>query len=600
MAAMRAAITFVCDRLSLAVVAIGSVVMLLVFVTVEVNATQLGSFPLHFEANTDAVQVQSGTPGNGALQTGDRIDLERLTPEQRFALLAARSNAQMQLTVRRGSHRFPLLLSATPPDYSRRATIARDIAIPLSFFLSLGLATTLFLMRPRPITLAFYIYTLLVLVKVNQSVLDLARWPINLASDLVVQIVYPLTQITLLVFAQRLYGRKGKAWPWFFGASIVLSVLVFVVWVDPIVWLVFQKFQMPGPTRLLMSGSDALLLVSVICGLAYVASGARALDRRRVAWVIAGIALAPILDLLWAVSDVLSAITGDASVALLALEAWTDALQPWFAVIGSSFVLYGFLSQRVIDFRFVIGRAVLYGATTVVLVLFFGVIEWWAEQLFESTRPALYVSLAAALIIGFSLKSIHERVESLLNRIFFRQQRYSEEILQRAARALANTSSEKTLVEFLIDEPVRVLRLSSSALFLATSDGTQFERRADHGWNVAEVQRVDVEDPIIVALRADLGSIEFDEARLESIALPRGRKAPSLVIPLVMRSRVFGFVLYGGREDDVPLTSEERALLEAIASSAAAAYDHIDADHSRARIHTLEDQIRGLGGAVPE
>jgi hypothetical protein len=58
--------------------------------------------------------------------------------------------------------------------------------------------------------------------------------------------------------------------------------------------------------------------------------------------------------------------------------------------------------------------------------------------------------------------------------------------------------------------------------------------------------------------------------------------------------------LYGGREDDVPLTSEERALLEAIASSAAAAYDHIDADHSRARIHTLEDQIRGLGGAVPE
>ncbi len=269
-------------------------------------------------------------------------------------------------------------------------------------------------MRPRPITLAFYIYTLLVLVKVNQSVLDLARWPINLASDLVVQIVYPLTQITLLVFAQRLYGRKGKAWPWFFGASIVLSVLVFVVWVDPIVWLVFQKFQMPGPTRLLMSGSDALLLVSVICGLAYVASGARALDRRRVAWVIAGIALAPILDLLWAVSDVLSAITGDASVALLALEAWTDALQPWFAVIGSSFVLYGFLSQRVIDFRFVIGRAVLYGATTVVLVLFFGVIEWWAEQLFESTRPALYVSLAAALIIGFSLKSIHERVENLL------------------------------------------------------------------------------------------------------------------------------------------------------------------------------------------
>jgi hypothetical protein len=600
MPAMHAAVTFVCDRLSLAVVAIGTVLMVLVFVTVEVNATHLGSFPLHFEDNTDRVQVQSGSAGGTALQTGDRIDLSQLTPEQRFALLAAPSNARMQLTVRRGSHRFPLLLSATPPDYSRRATIARDIGIPLSFFLSLGLATTLFLMRPRPITLAFYIYTLLVLIKVNQSVLELARWPVNLGSDLLIQIVYPLTQITLLIFAQRLYGRRGRAWPWLFGTALVLAVLVFIVWVDPIVWLVFQKFEMPGPTRLLMSGLDMLLLVCVICGLAYIASGARALEGRRVAWVIAGIALAPILDLLWAVSDVLSALIGDTSTALLALEAWTDALQPWFAVIGSAFVLYGFLSQRVIDFRFVIGRAVVYGATTVILVLFFGIIEWWAEQIFESTRPALYVSLAAALIIGFSLKSLHDRVEDILNRIFFRDQRRAEEILQRAARALSNTSSEKTVIEFLIDEPVRVLGLSSSALFLATPDGATFERRADRGWSVSELQRIDAEDPVIVALRADLGSIEFDERRLESIALPTGRKAPTLVIPLIMRGRVFGFVLYGGRQDDVPLTGDERTLLEAIATSAAAAYDHIDADRSRSRIHALEDQLHGLGATVSE
>ncbi|HEY1429194.1 MAG TPA: GAF domain-containing protein, partial [Candidatus Tumulicola sp.] len=259
-----------------------------------------------------------------------------------------------------------------------------------------------------------------------------------------------------------------------------------------------------------------------------------------------------------------------------------------------------FLSQRVVDFRFVIGRAVLYGATTVVLVLFFGVIEWWAEQLFESTRPALYVSLAAALIIGFSLKSMHERVEGLLNRIFFRDQRRAEETLQRAARALSNTSSEKTVVEFLIEEPVRVLRLSSSALFLATADGTEFERRADHGWDAAEIRRIDAEDPVIVALRADLDSIEFDERRLESIALPTGRKTPTLAIPLVMRGRVFGFVLYGARENDIRLSQEERALLEAIATSAAAAYDHIDADHSRARIHTLEERLRGMGAAIPE
>jgi hypothetical protein len=596
---MRSAIRFLCDRLSLAIVAIGTVLMLLVFVSVETNATHLGSFPLHFENNTDRVQVQASST-SGTLQTGDRIDLSQMTPEQRFKLLAAPSSASMALTVRRGAQRFPILLSATPPDYSRRATMARDIGIPLSFFLSLGLATVLFIIRPMPITLAFYCYTLLVLIKVNQSVLELARWPVNLGSDLLIQVVYPLTQITILIFAQRLYGRRGRAWPWFFGTSLVLAIVVFVIWVDPIVWLVFQRFQLPGPTRLMMSASDTLLLTSVICGLAYIASGATGLDRSRVAWVVAGIALSPMLDLLWAVSDTLSALIGDTSTPLLAVEAWADALQPWAAVIGSAFVLYGFLSQRVIDVRFAIGRAVLYGASTLILVVFFGIIEWWAEQIFESTRPAVYVSLAAALVIGFSMKSLHGRVEDILNRIFFREQRRAEEILRRAARALANTSSEKTLVEFLIDEPVRVLHLASSALFVATSDGTAFERRADRGWNTNETQRIDAEDPIIVALRADLGSIEFDEGRLESIVLPTGRKAPTLVIPLIMRGRVVGFVLYGSREDDVALTPPERALLEAIAASAAAAYDHIDADRSRERIVTLEDRLRGLGAAVPE
>jgi hypothetical protein len=598
---LKVCVTFVCERLSLAVVAIGSVVMVLVFVTVEVNATHLGSYPIKFERDTDRVRVQSGAPvGANELQTGDRIDLGRLSEQQRFSLLAAPSNAQLTVRAQRGGRSFLVHLSANPPDYSRRAMLTRDIGIPLSFFLSLGLASALFLMRPRPITLAFYLYTILMLVKVYQSSLDLATWPINVASDLAIQVVYPLAQLMILIFAQRLYGRPSRAWPWIIGSAVVLSLLVFVVWVDPIVWMVFQRYALPGPMRVLMSGFDTLLLVVVLCGLAYIASGATAIDRRRVTWVIAGIALAPILDLTWAVTDVISALVGDTSTVLLAIGIWTDALAPWFGLLGAIFVLYGFLSERVIDFRFVIGRAVLYGTTTLVLVLIFGVIEWWAEQLFESTRPALYVSLTAALVIGFSLNALHGRIEDLLNRVFFREQHSAEERLRRAARALANTSSEKTLVEFLIEEPVRVLGLDSAALFLAATEDGTFERKAAHGWNQSEVERIDPEAPLIVALRADLGSsIPLDERQLVGTAVPGGRKAPSLVVPLVMRGSTFGFVFYGGRSDGVPLSKAERTLLEAIALSAAAAYDHIDADRSRVRIRTLEDRLHELGAPVP-
>jgi GAF domain len=591
---LKPAIAFACQRLSLAVVALGTVVMVIVFVVIESNSTRLGFFPILFQHNDNVVQVKAGSSPM-LLHTGDRIDLNALTPQQRFALAAgARAKTALPLQVTRRGRTFNAVVTASPPDFSPRAALARYVGIPLCFFLSLGLAGALFLVRPRPITLAFYLYTILMLVKVNESPLDLAAWPMSLASHLAIQFVYPAAQLMILIFAQRLYGGAGRAWKWFLSAATGLSVLVLFAWVDPIVWMVFQRFGFPGPVLLFESVLDASLLVVVLTGLAYIASGATTIARGRVYWVIGGIALAPLLDLTWALANILSTLIGNTSIPLLTLMQWTDALLPWFGLAGSIFVVYGFLSQRVLDFRFAIGRAAIYAAVTGVILLIFGIIEWWVQQVFEDTKPTIFVSLFAALFIGFSLNALHGRIEMLLNTVFFREQRRAEEALRHAARALANTSSEKTLVEFLVDEPARVLGLTEDALFLARGDDGAFVRAADRGWRRREAERIDREDPLIVELRAEQASIVLgDRPRAETI-LPAGDRAPSLVVPLLMRGTLFGFVFYGGRSDGTPFTADERELLESIASSAAAAYDHIDANRSRERIAELEERLRML------
>jgi GAF domain-containing protein len=187
-----------------------------------------------------------------------------------------------------------------------------------------------------------------------------------------------------------------------------------------------------------------------------------------------------------------------------------------------------------------------------------------------------------------------------LNTFFFRDQRRAEEALRHASRALANTSSDRTLIEFLVEEPVKVLGLTSAALFLAERDGGAFVRAADRGWTHQETERIDPEDPLIVELRAELAPIVLDGRPRAETILPGGSKAPSLVVPLLMRGGVFGFVFYGPRSSGMPLTTDERSLLEAIAHSAGAAYDHIDADKSHARIRKLEDQLRSVGAAIPD
>lgn len=591
---VRTAVTFVCERLPLAVVAIGTVLMVIVFIVAEGHATQLGTFPVRFEQNSNRVEVVAGAAAGG-IATGDHIDLQALTGAQRFALVGgAHATIAIPVTVTRKSRTFHTNLVASSPDYSPRATLTRYLGTPLCFFLSLALATALFLARPRPITLAFYVYTMLMLIKVSKIPLDLAGWPISFSSYLASQVIYPATQLMILIFAHRLYGRPSRGWPWILGTALVLSVLVFFAWTDPIVWMVYQRWGMPGPSLLFESLCDALLLGVVLVGLAYIASGSTGIARGRVSWVIAGIALAPILDLTWALTNVISTLAGNVSVPLLDLQDWTVALLPWFGLAGAVFVVYGFLSERVLDFRFAIGRAAIYGGVTAIILLFFGIIEWWAEQIFESTRPAIYVSLFAALFIGFTLNALHGRVENFLSTFFFRDQRRAEEALRHAARALANTSSEHTLVEFLVEEPVRVLGLTSAALFLARGENGAFERTADRGWTRQEAECIDADDPLIVELRAELAPIALDGRPRAKTILPGGAKAPSLVIPLLMRNAVFGFVFYGPRSNDMLLTSDERSLLEAIARSAGAAYDHIDAERSHARIAELESRLRAL------
>ena len=95
-----------------------------------------------------------------------------------------------------------------------------------------------------------------------------------------------------------------------------------------------------------------------------------------------------------------------------------------------------------------------------------------------------------------------------------------------------------------MDEPVRVLGLNvGRALSSRMSEDGAFERAADRGWNRHEAESIDPEDPLIVELRAELAPSCSTDARAPETILPGGEKAPSLVMPLVMRGAVFGFVL---------------------------------------------------------
>jgi hypothetical protein len=80
--------------------------------------------------------------------------------------------------------------------------------------------------------------------------------------------------------------------------------------------------------------------------------------------------------------------------------------------------------------------------------------------------------------------------------------------------------------------------------------------------------------------------------------MPVGAQAPVLAVPALARSDLYAFALYGARRDGAVLNSDERALLGSLVSSAAATFDHLDAQRAREEIQDLRRRLSELTGTA--
>ena len=151
---------------------------------------------------------------------------------------------------------------------------------------------------------------------------------------------------------------------------------------------------------------------------------------------------------------------------------------------------YALLNRRVLDIGFALNRVAIFSGVSIVLVGAFMLFEWalgsWLQQTSHTT--SLVVGAAVALLLGFSIRFVHDRVEHVLDRVFFRKRHEDEEAIRRFAREAAYVTDPDILTERTIDVLERHADASFARLALANGNGKYGE--------------VDENDPAIVSLRS--------------------------------------------------------------------------------------------------
>ena len=310
--------------------------------------------------------------------------------------------------------------------------------------------------------------------------------------------------------------------------------------------------------------------------------------RQRTSWVIAGLAVSAVVLGAQAL-DVVTHFWPSTAVGVDALSL--------FNVAVPLTVAYAVLRHNILDIRFVISRALVYGVMTSLLVVVFALIDWIFVKQLENTGLGIVAEVGAAVGLGFWLNSLHHHVDQFVDSVFFRQRYLMEKRLARVAGALPHAVTADFVDETLVAEPHNALQLASCAVFRRIDDG-QYVRTKSLGWSDDDCRTLDLNDPMLLQLVAGQVPLDLHDLRWPRTDLPDGAARPVLAVPVLVRRQLIDFALYGSRAVGEALDPDEVKSLNALASGASVAFDHIEAEELRRKVDAVVRENQALRTAI--
>jgi hypothetical protein len=516
--------------------------------------------------------VGEGWPAaNAGLRGGDLADVRQMTVIDRFGIIGQPlSGKKMVLPIQRGAQHFQATViarpdegwNALPPDY-----VGALAAVWLSAFAWLFAVRRSSANDVRLLTLTLICSVLwIVTEKRNVAV----PW---ISGYALIAVVFALSGPIALAlwaqfasqFAQPLSPLRRALRNGCFLLGVVSAIVglgyplgVLTLWVDPVALGLSPIWTLPHSLQ---------VLSALTCGLVAIAS-ARGEQRQRAGWSIASIAL------IFCVQP-FTQFGQDVTTSWWAFDGFLLA-QNAALLVAPLGLTYALLSRRLVDAGFVFNRAAVFSSVSIVVlgtfVLAESLLSDWLRGASHTTN--LVATALLALALGLSVRTVHARVDRIVDSIFFRKRHEDES----AIRAFAVEAPYVTDETVLLERSIEVLRRHANSSFarILLDDG------AGRYGGVSE------NDPAILRLRATHNVVDLHGVG-SSLSGDRA-------YPMVARGRLVGVLEVGPRLTGEAYAPDESTAIAQLASSVGAALDVFNTngktqDGPLTRIETLLQKL---------
>ncbi len=259
-------------------------------------------------------------------------------------------------------------------------------------------------------------------------------------------------------------------------------------------------------------------------------------------------------------------------------------LGPVFTVFFVSFIFYAIIKHRLMDIRLVVARSLSYAALLLILAVFYATGILGLERIiFPNSSGSISIYQAAfrislTAIIAFSFQPIKNWVTERTDRIFFKGQYNSEELLSVLSHVLSSSIVLIELIYKVTDILIKEMRVSRSMFVLLENENKIYTTQLNGYKKSIKIEPKDVyilaNQPMLI-----LSELEYN-SRIKSIL---DKYDGELSLPLKTDKGLLGVWILGEKNSGESYSQQDYQILEilipeiAVAIENAKAYEEISA-----------------------
>jgi hypothetical protein len=508
--------------------------------------------------------------GSDRIRIGDRVEVAKIKAFDRKPGIVGTAftydNPDRRLPIVRDGKPLTLHLKAHPETPVARALAILRIVL---FTIVAALGAMLYLVKPKIVTFAFFIFCLSTVAPTTYLDLIIPNpWrPIPMLID---DTIRGMGRTALLLFAFCLIdGDEDAAHERVVAAGSTLLGLGLGVMNAEVAW---RMDYLGAPAALLHATytriGDALTLATIAF---FVMAWLRAAGHARVrtAWIGLAFAFAGVAQL-----------CSDAFYPRF-IPPWVNGVLVSCTVVPAVVVWVAVIKQRFFNVDFVVSRAIVYTSLTLGLIGSVTLVEEVGTYIFYNNTDLAYGFLIVfSMGVGALTGRIKEVLDRVVDRFIFRDRHAQRRALEFIAGYILDSETEEDVYRALLEDAPHALHLSFGGLFQRRPDG-HFVLDDEHNWPPDCIARLEADHELTRNIAASRNVMTFsgkDAAKVRDI-FPNERL--SFAAPIFYERRVSAIVMYGHNISGLDLDPEERELLVRVVAHASIALIEIELERYR-------------------